>query len=158
MPGNVKYQADVIILGGGIAGIVTALELLGYRKKVLILERDSEANFGGQAITAFGGMTLVGTPVQKLVGIKDNPDLAFHDWCETAEFSANDTLPRQWARMYCEKSYEDIYRWVRGQGVRFLTSVLWPERGYFNPGNSVPRYHIVWGTGYFLRGLCFWSS
>jgi predicted oxidoreductase len=143
----------VIIIGGGISGIVTALELLGYGSKVLILERDCAGKFGGQAITAFGGMTLVGTPQQKLAGVKDSPDLAYCDWCDTAEFSETDTLPRQWARMYCERSYEDIYRWVRKHGVRFLATVLWPERGFFRPGNSVPRYHIVWGTGYFLTRM-----
>jgi predicted oxidoreductase len=79
------YNTDVVIIGGGIAGIVTALELLDKNKKVMLLDRDTPDKFGGQAITAFGGMALVGTPIQKIGGIKDSPDLAFADWCATAE-------------------------------------------------------------------------
>lgn len=152
MKAEKKYQADVVVIGGGIAGIVTALELLDRGRKVLILDRDGRERFGGQAITAFGGMMLVGTPLQKLLGVRDSADLAYSDWCATAGFGDDDDLPRQWARMYCERSCEDIYRWVRSRGIHFLPSIMWPERGYFRPGNSLPRYHIVWGTGQGLTG------
>ncbi|HDP79605.1 MAG TPA: FAD-binding dehydrogenase [Spirochaetes bacterium] len=142
------YHADVVVAGGGIAGIVTALELLDYGKKVVLLDRDEERYFGGQAITAFGGMMIVGSPVQKRMGIKDTPELAFKDWCNTAGFSFEDVLPRQWAEMYCHRNLPDVYRWLRGRGVRFLPAVMWPERGFYGTGNSLPRYHIAWGTGY----------
>jgi predicted oxidoreductase len=144
------YNTDVVIIGGGIAGIVTALELLDKNKKVMLLDRDTPDKFGGQAITAFGGMALVGTPIQKIGGIKDSPDLAFADWCATAEFTDRDILPRKWAELYCHRNLEYVYQWIRKLGVYFLPSVLWPERGFYRPGNSVPRYHILWGTGYHL--------
>jgi len=142
------YRADVIVMGGGIAGIVTALELLEHGKSVLILDRASEENFGGQAVTAFGGMMIVGSPLQKRLGVKDTPALAFHDWCNTADFGEEDVLPRKWAEMYCHRSLPDVYQWVRAKGVKFLPGLMWPERGFFGQGNSLPRYHIVWGTGY----------
>ena len=142
------YQADVIVMGGGIAGIVTALELLEHGKSVLILDRDAEESFGGQAITAFGGMMIVGSPLQKRLGVNDTPALAFQDWCNTAEFGDEDVLPRRWAEMYCHRSLPDVFEWLRAKGVSFLPSVMWPERGFFGQGNSLPRYHIVWGTGY----------
>jgi len=147
-----KYMADAVIVGGGIAGISAALELLDHGKSVLMLDRDSEDKFGGQAVTAFGGMVIVGSPFQKLLGVKDSPDLAFEDWCNTADFSDEDVLPKKWARMYCHRSLPDVYRWVRSKGIRFLPSVMWPERGFFGQGNSLPRYHIVWGTGYHCTG------
>ncbi|MBN2160809.1 MAG: FAD-binding dehydrogenase [Spirochaetes bacterium] len=150
MKSRTAYLADVAIIGGGIAGIVTALELLDKNLTVAVLDRDGPDKFGGQAITAFGGMALVGTPLQKLTGIQDSPELAFADWCDTAEFTENDELPRQWAEMYCHRNLGDVYRWIRKRGVHFLPSVLWPERGAYRPGNSVPRYHIMWGTGYYL--------
>lgn len=141
-------MADAVIVGGGIAGISAALELLDHGKSVLIVDRDSADKFGGQAITAFGGMMIVGTPIQKLLGVKDSPELALKDWCNTANFSNNEALPRKWAEMYCHRSLPDVYQWVKGKGIKFLPSVMWPERGFFGQGNSLPRYHIVWGTGY----------
>lgn len=144
------YQADVIIIGGGIAGIVSALELLDYNKKVLILERDKAQSFGGQALTSFGGMTLIGTPVQKRMGIKDSPELAFADWLQTAQFGKNDVLQKKWAEMYCHRSLQDVFRYVKEKNISYIPTVMWPERGYYIPGNSVPRYHIMWGCGYQL--------
>jgi len=142
------YQADVAVVGGGIAGIVTALELLDDGKKVVLLDRDEERYFGGQAITAFGGMLIVGSPIQKRRGIKDTPELAFRDWCRTAEFEEHDVYPRQWAEMYCHRNLDDVYRWLCSKGVKFLPAVMWPERGFYGTGNSLPRYHIAWGTGH----------
>ncbi len=150
MSAEKKHQADAAVIGGGIAGIVTALELLDRGRSVLLLDRAPREKFGGQAITAFGGMSLIGTPLQRLLGIKDSPELAFEDWRQTAGFTEREALPREWARMYCHRSEQFIYRWVRDKGVWFLPSVQWPERGFYRPGNSVPRYHIIWGTGFWL--------
>lgn len=143
-----NYKANVIVVGGGIAGIVTSLELLDHGKSVLILDRNSRDNFGGQALTAFGGMTIVGSPLQKRLGVKDTPEIALHDWLNTAEFDESDVFQKKWAEMYCHRSLTDVFDWVRKRGVGFLPSVMWPERGYYGQGNSLPRYHIVWGTGY----------
>ena len=150
MAADVTYQSDVVIIGGGIAGIVTALELLDYKRKVIIIDRDKSEKFGGQAITSFGGMTLIGTPTQKLKGIKDSPELAFQDWIDTAAFDEDDNFAKDWAQMYCHRSYQDIYKFVRKAKIHFLPAIMWPERGYYKPGNSLPRYHVMWGCGYQL--------
>lgn len=143
-------KTDIVIVGGGIAGITAALELLDTNKRVWILDRDEEENFGGLAKEAFGGMALCGTPLQKLNGIRDNPDLMLRDWLSFALFGEHDHWPRYWAEAYCQRNFVDVYRWLRKQGTQFFPAVNWVERGEFMPGNSVPRYHIVWGTGWEL--------
>ncbi len=143
-----KYQSDIAIIGGGLAGLVTAIELLDHNKKVIILERDREEKFGGLAKESFGGIMMVGTPHQKKMGIKDTPELALSDWHSVAKFGEEDTWPRKWAEVYVNRSVELIWEWLTKQGVSFLPVVNWPERGLFRPGNSVPRWHIAWGTGY----------
>ncbi len=143
-----QYQADVIIAGGGLAGIVTAYELLDQNKKVLLLDRDTQENFGGLAKKSFGGVMMVGTPLQKK--IKDTPELALADWLSYAEFGEDDEWPRRWAETYVNRSRELIYEWLTQRNVSFMPVVNWPERGYFVRGNSVPRWHIAWGTGYGL--------
>lgn len=144
------YQSDVAIIGGGLAGIVTAFELLDHNKKVMILERDEEGNFGGLAKRSFGGVMMVGTPLQRKRGIRDDPDLALADWLSYAEFEAEDVWPRKWAETYVHRSVDVIYDWLVKRSVEFLPIVNWPERGLFRPGNSAPRWHIAWGTGYAL--------
>jgi uncharacterized protein len=140
-------RCDVLIIGGGIAGITTALELLDGGKSVLLIDRDQERVFGGLARESFGGMFFVDSPEQRRQGIRDSPELAFSDWCSFAEFDAEDDLPRAWAKAYVSRATADVYRWVRRYGVSFLPVVNWVERGEFYPGNSVPRFHISWGTG-----------
>jgi predicted oxidoreductase len=143
-----SYQAEVVVAGGGLAGIVTAYELLGYGKKIVLIDKDKQENFGGLAKESFGGVHLVDTPHQKRMGIRDTPDLAYQDWESYAGFEANDDWPRRWAKFYCENSLEYIYRFMDDKKIEFLPVVNWPERGVFRPGNSVPRWHITWGTGY----------
>jgi predicted oxidoreductase len=148
------YQADVIIAGGGLAGVVTAYELLDSGKRVLILEKDTEERFGGLAKESFGGIMLVGTPHQKRSGIRDSPELAWSDWNTFAHFGPDDAWPKRWAQFYCENTLPLIYEFCDQKGVKFLPVVNWPERGVDGPGNSVPRWHITWGTGYELaRGI-----
>jgi len=143
-------SSDVLIIGGGIAGIVTALDLLDGGKSVTLLDRDGEGAFGGLARESFGGMFFVDSPEQRRQGIRDSTDLALRDWSSFAEFDADDVWPRAWARTYVECCTEHVYRWVRRHGVSFLPVVNWVERGEFRPGNSVPRFHVAWGTG---RGI-----
>lgn len=142
-----EYQADVIIVGGGIAGITTAIELLSFDKQILIIDRDTEKNFGGLAKESFGGMFFVDTPHQRKSGIKDSPEQAFKDWCSVANFEDLDVLPKQWAKTYVYNSTSKVYNWLREKGISFFPVVHWVERGLFKPGNSVPRFHMVWGTG-----------
>ena len=142
-----SYEAEVVIVGGGIAGITTALELLSFNKKVLIIDRDIEDNFGGLAKESFGGMFFVDTPEQRKAGIKDSPELAFKDWCSVAQFEDGDVLPKAWAKNYVYNCTSEVYKWLIKQGIRFFPVVHWVERGLFKPGNSFPRFHMVWGTG-----------
>lgn len=142
------YSADVIIIGGGLAGISAAIELLDNNKSVVLLDRDREEKFGGLAKESFGGILMVDTNEQRRMGIKDSPELALSDWLSFAEFGEDDLLPRKWAEYYVNAAKDEIYKWLLSHSVKFLPIVNWPERGLFVPGNSVPRWHIAKGTGF----------
>ncbi len=141
-------STEVVIAGGGLAGIVTAYELLDRGLRVLLLDKDKRENFGGLAKESFGGVHLIGTPHQRRIGVRDNPELAWQDWQSVAHYGDADDWPRQWGRFYCENSLEYIYEFLKHKKITFLPVVNWAERGIHAPGNSVPRWHIVWGTGY----------
>jgi predicted oxidoreductase len=150
-------EADAVIVGGGIAGIVCALQLLDAGKRVVLLDRDVAENFGGLAKESFGGILMVGTPEQRRHGIRDTPELALQDWLAFGGFGADPVAehwPRRWAEAYVHDSAERIYRWLGERGVRFLPMPMWVERGLTGVGagrgNSVPRWHVVWGTGHGL--------
>ncbi len=143
-------RTDVVIVGAGIAGLVVAWECLENGLTVRLLERGPRAEAGGLARTAFGGMALVDTPLQRRFGILDSADLAMGDWESFAEFSDSDTWPRRWAEHYVDQSTPRVYDWLTGHGLRFVPAVNWVERGLYQRGNSVPRYHVLWGTGYGL--------
>ena len=140
-------RSDIVVIGAGIAGLVAAHECLERGKSVILVDRHNSANVGGLARTAFGGMALVDTPIQRRMGVKDSPALALADWHSFAEFPEADTWPKSWAAAYVEQSCERVFHWLRDKGMRFMPAVNWVERGNFVPGNSVPRYHILWGTG-----------
>jgi predicted oxidoreductase len=146
-----KY--DAIVVGAGIAGIVAALELAENGKKILLLDRDKKENLGGLAKESFGGMFFVDSPQQRKGKIKDSPELAWQDWCQFAEFDEADHWPRKWAQCYVENSVSDIYEPVTKRGVDFFPVVNWVERGQYQPGNSVPRFHLVWGSGHELSSV-----
>ncbi len=145
-----KTQYDVAIIGGGLAGISAALELLDQGLKIAIVDRDCAENFGGLASSSLGGMTLINTPIQRLNGIRDNAETALRDWHSFAQFSEHDHWPKKWAELYVNRSIDDIYNWLKPKGIRFFPIPHWVERGEFGDGNSLPRYHIVWGTGQHL--------
>ncbi|MEQ9546206.1 MAG: FAD-binding protein [Marinobacter sp.] len=138
--------SDVLVVGGGLAGIVAALEALRAGKSVTLADRDTAERMGGLALWAFGGMMLVGTPLQKRMKIADSPEVALGDWLSFGELDPNDKCALQWARYYVEHSRSEVYDWLRNEGIRFLPAVNWVERGRFGDGNSVPRYHVIWGT------------
>ena len=144
-------SADAIIVGAGLAGLVAAAELVDAGKRVMIVDQEPEATFGGQAWWSFGGLFLVGSPEQRRMGIRDSIELARQDWEATAGFDRpEDDHARQWAEAYLEWAAGEKRAWLRAKGVRFFPVVGWAERGgdtATGPGNSVPRFHIVWGTG-----------
>jgi len=141
------YRAQNLLVGGGIAGIVAALELLEGGQSVVLIDSDSPDRFGGLARWAFGGMALVGTSEQKRMGIVDSPQLALEDWIRFGELDSSDQWPLAWAKCYVEDSRELVYDWVKGLGLKFMPAVNFVERGSSLKGNSVPRYHVLWGTG-----------
>ncbi len=140
------FQSDVLVVGGGLAGIVTAIECLRAGQSVTLVDRDTPARLGGLALWAFGGMALVDTPLQRRMKLKDSPEIALRDWLRFGELDAADVLPRQWAKYYVENSRTQVYDWLIESGLSFMPAVNWVERGLQGNGNSLPRYHVVWGT------------
>ncbi|MFE3524753.1 FAD-binding dehydrogenase [Streptomyces sp. NPDC059161] len=145
------YDADVIVVGAGLAGLVATAELVDAGKKVILLDQEPEQSIGGQAHWSFGGLFLVDSPEQRRMRIKDSRALALQDWYGTAGFDrAEDHWPRQWAEAYVDFASGEKRAWLHARGVRFFPVVGWAERGGYDAnghGNSVPRFHITWGTG-----------
>lgn len=144
-------QPTAIVIGAGLAGLVAACELIDAGKRVVLIDQESEANFGAQAWWSFGGIFLVNSPEQRRLGVKDSVDLALQDWFGTAGFDREeDYWPRKWARAYVEWAAGEKRDWLNDRGVKFFPVVGWAERGGYGAighGNSVPRFHITWGTG-----------
>jgi len=138
--------SDVLVVGGGLAGLVTALEALRGGLSVTVVDRDRPERSGGLARWAFGGMALVGTPQQARMGIPDKPEIALRDWQRFGELDPADLWSNAWARHYVERSRAEVYDWLIDEGLRFLPAVNWVERGRFGEGNALPRYHVLWGT------------
>jgi len=142
-------EADVVIIGGGLAGLAAAIELLDHGQRVLLLDRSTPDRLGGLARESFGGVYCCDSPEQRKSGIQDNPDLALRDWQAFGELT-EDGWPLRWAETFIARSRPDVHDWLTARKVKFLPVVNWVERGLFTPGNSVPRFHIVWGTGHGL--------
>ena len=146
-----EQESDAIVIGAGLAGLVATAELVAAGKRVTVLEQESEANFGGQAHWSFGGLFLIDSPEQRRMGIKDSLDLARQDWLGSAGFDReNDRWPQKWAEAYLQFAAGEKRAWLRERGVGFFPVVGWAERGGYTAnghGNSVPRFHITWGTG-----------
>ncbi len=144
-------DADVVVVGAGLAGLVATAELADAGRRVILLDQESEASLGGQAFWSFGGLFLVGSPEQRRMGIKDSHELAWRDWLGSAGFDrAEDHWPRAWAEAYVAFAAGEKRSWLHGQGVRLFPVVQWAERGGHlagGHGNSVPRFHVTWGTG-----------
>jgi len=144
-------QADVIIVGAGLAGLVAACEVADRGKRVLIVDQENGANVGGQAFWSFGGLFFVDSPEQRRLGVHDSHELALQDWLGTAAFDRQeDYWPRQWAHAYVDFAAGEKRSWLRARGLKIFPLVGWAERGGYGAqghGNSVPRFHITWGTG-----------
>ena len=144
-------DADVIVVGGGLAGLVAACEIADAGKRVIVVDQEGEQSLGGQAFWSFGGLFLVDSPEQRRLGIKDSFDLAMQDWMGTAGFDREEDLwPRKWAEAYVGFAAGEKRGWLRAMGHRIFPVVGWAERGGYDAmghGNSVPRFHVTWGTG-----------
>src|SRR5215471_18825823 len=145
------HDADAIIVGAGLAGLVAAAELVEAGKRIIVLDQEPEQSLGGQAFWSLGGIFLVDSPEQRRMRIRDSYDLALEDWMGTAVFDrAEDQWPRRWAKAYVAFAAGEKGPWLRQRGIKFFPVVGWAERGGRNAighGNSVPRFHVTWGTG-----------
>ena len=144
-------DTDAIVIGAGLAGLVATAELADAGRKVILLDQEPEASLGGQAFWSLGGLMLVDSPEQRRLRIKDSHELAWQDWLGTAGFDRDeDEWPRRWAEAYVDFAAGEKRAWLAGMGVKFMPNVGWAERGGYlaiGHGNSVPRFHLTWGTG-----------
>ncbi|MGD0703195.1 MAG: FAD-dependent oxidoreductase, partial [Trebonia sp.] len=144
-------DADVIVVGAGLAGLVAAAEAADAGRRVLLLDQEPEQSLGGQAWWSFGGLFFVDSPEQRRLRVRDSLELAWRDWLGTAGFDRpEDEWPKKWARAYVEWAATEKQPWLSQLGHSVLPVVGWAERGGYDgngPGNSVPRFHITWGTG-----------
>lgn len=144
-------RADVVIVGAGLSGLVAACELIERRKRVILVDQEPRASLGGQAFWSLGGLFMIDTPEQRRMRIRDSLDLARQDWLGAAGFDrAEDFWPRAWADAYLNFAAGEMRSWLHGLGMRWFPVVGWAERGgglADGHGNSVPRFHLTWGTG-----------
>lgn len=146
-----KADADIIVVGAGLAGLVAAVQAADAGRTVVILDQEGEQSLGGQAFWSLGGLMFVNSPEQRRLGIRDSHDLALRDWMTTAGFDrTEDEWPRRWAEAYVAFAAGEKRAWLHNIGMRWFPVVGWPERGGAGagaPGNSVPRFRVTWGTG-----------
>ena len=144
-------DADVIVVGHGLAGLAAAAEVADAGRRVVLVDQEPEQSLGGQAFWSLGGLFLVDTPEQRRMGIHDSHELALSDWMGSAQFDRDEDLwPRRWAEAYVDFAAGEKRSWLRAMGLRLFPVVGWAERGDGRAdghGNSVPRFHITWGTG-----------
>ncbi|WP_423181344.1 FAD-binding dehydrogenase [Arthrobacter sp. NyZ413] len=146
-----RIEADVVVIGAGLSGLVAASHAYAAGKRVAILDQEPAASIGGQAHWSFGGLFLVGSPEQRRLGVRDNATLALEDWLASAAFDrTEDSWAKSWAEAYVDFAAGEKRAWLHSLGVRFFPLVQWAERGGYGPqghGNTVPRFHVAWGTG-----------
>lgn len=144
-------EADAVIVGAGLAGLAAAAELADAGRRVVILEQEGGDFLGGQAWWSLGGLFMVGTPEQRRLGIRDSRDLAWQDWLGSAQFDRpEDFWPRRVAEAFVDFAAGEMRPWLHKMGMRWWPVVGWAERGgalAHGHGNSVPRFHLTWGTG-----------
>ncbi|HKP07404.1 MAG TPA: FAD-binding dehydrogenase [Microbacterium sp.] len=145
------HHTDILVIGWGLAGLVATAEAVAAGKRVTIVDQEPRSNLGGQAWWSFGGLFFIDSPEQRRLGIRDSLELARQDWFGNAGFDRDeDVWPKRWAEAYLQFAHQEKRAWLREKGVGFFPIVGWAERGGYTatgPGNSVPRFHITWGTG-----------
>src|ERR1700710_1180159 len=123
-------DADVIVVGAGLAGLAATAELADAGRTVLLLDQEPEQSLGGQAFWSLGGLFLVDTPEQRRLGIKDSHELALQDWLGSAQFDReSDHWPRRWAEAYVAFAAGEKRSWLHDQGLRIFPVVGWAEGG-----------------------------
>ena len=151
MSDGTAFEADVVVVGAGLAGLTAACEVAARGLSVLVLDQEGEQNLGGQAFWSLGGLFMVDTPEQRRMKIRDSRALAMADWMGSAQFEGpQDDWPRQVAAAYVDFAAGEMRSWLAGIGMRWFPVVGWAERGgamAHGHGNSVPRFHVTWGTG-----------
>jgi predicted oxidoreductase len=144
-------DTDIVVVGSGLAGLVAATEVADAGRRAIIVDQEPEGSLGGQAFWSLGGLFLVNSPEQRRLGVRDSYELARQDWFGSAGFDRDeDHWPKRWAEAYLEWAAGEKRAWLHAQGVRFFPIVGWAERGGYTAtehGNSVPRFHVAWGTG-----------
>ena len=152
MSSAAAFEPDVVVVGAGLAGLVATHELVRAGRRVLVVDQENRNNLGAQAFWSLGGLFLVDSPEQRRLGIKDSYDLARQDWLGSAGFDREDEdrWPRQWAEAYLRFATAEKRQYLHELGLRFTPVVGWAERGGHDAsghGNSVPRFHLAWGSG-----------
>ncbi|MBU8867490.1 FAD-binding dehydrogenase [Paenarthrobacter aromaticivorans] len=146
-----RILADVVVVGAGLSGLVAAATAYAAGKRVAILDQEPAASLGGQAHWSFGGLFMVDTPEQRRLGVRDSAELALSDWMASAGFDRqHDAMARQWAEAYVQFAAGEKRAWLKSLDVGIFPLVQWAERGGYGPqghGNTVPRFHVTWGTG-----------
>ncbi|PIE13411.1 MAG: FAD-binding dehydrogenase [Rhodobacterales bacterium] len=144
-------KTDIIIIGGGLAGLVAAHEAVGRGRSVRLIDQEGPQSLGGQAFWSLGGLFMIDTPEQRRMGIRDSLELATSDWLGSAQFDRpEDENPRRVAMAYLEYAAGRMREDLAAIGMRWFPVVGWAERGggmAHGHGNSVPRFHITWGAG-----------
>ena len=144
-------KVDTIVIGAGLSGLVAAFHAAERGRKVAILDQEGPQSLGGQAWWSLGGLFMVNTPEQRRMGLRDSRDLAAADWFGAAGFDRpEDQNPRRWADAYLEFAAGPMRGYLHDLGMRWFPVVGWAERGGSlapGHGNSIPRFHVTWGTG-----------
>ncbi|HDT6953218.1 TPA: FAD-binding dehydrogenase [Staphylococcus aureus] len=146
-------QKNIFIIGSGLSGLVAATELIKKGHKVTMLDQEARQAMGGQAYWSFGGLFLVNSKIQRRLGVKDSYELALNDWFGTAQFDrleTEDYWSKKWAEAYVHFATYEKESYLKSMGIKLTPMLGWAERGgslASGHGNSVPRFHITWGTG-----------
>jgi fumarate reductase flavoprotein subunit len=130
IPGRADTQTDVLVVGGGTAGLPASIAACEAGAKVLIIEKRHTCLDCAGALCG-GMMSFAGTDLQKEFGIEDSSDLYYRDM---VEYGTHENIPKV-VKAITDKQL-DAYDWLRKLGVRFYDV-------HYSPGMSAPRAHIT---------------